>query len=60
MISKLVPPLNGLIGLVGATSCITYGVVGALLLVLISTYTKLGGSYLKSGKVVQYTHSSNW
>jgi hypothetical protein len=48
MILKLVPPLSGLTGLV--TSCTIDGVVGILLLVPISTYTKFGGSYLKSGK----------
>ncbi len=41
MILKLVPPLSGLTNLV--TSCTTNGVVGTLLLVPISTYTKLGG-----------------
>jgi uncharacterized membrane protein len=52
MISKLVPPLNGLIGLVMATCCTTYGVVRTLLLVPISINTKLGGSYLKLGKAI--------
>ncbi len=50
MISKLVPPLKGLIGLV--TSCTIDGVAEILLLVSISTYTKLGGSYLKLGKAI--------
>jgi hypothetical protein len=49
MISKHVPPLSGLIGLViGYT---TNGITGTMLLVPISTNTKLGVSYLKSGKV---------
>ncbi len=59
MISKLVPPLNGLIGLVMATSCTIDGVVGTLLLVLISAYMKLGGLYLKSSKVVWYVCNSS-
>ncbi len=50
MISKLVPPLSGLIGL--KIGCTIDGVIGILLLVPISTYTKLRGSYLKLGKVV--------
>jgi hypothetical protein len=50
MILKPVPPLSGLIGLViGYT---TNGIAGTLLLILISTNTKFGGSYLKSRKVV--------
>jgi hypothetical protein len=60
MMPKLVPPLNGLSGLVMATGCTTNGVVGTMLLVLISTNTKLGSSYLKSRKVVQYVCNSNW
>ncbi len=60
MISKPIPPLNGLNGLVMAIGCTTDGVAGILLLVPISTYTKLWGSYLKSRKVVWYTCSSNW
>ncbi len=59
-ISKHVPPLSGLIGLILATSCTTNVVVSILLLVLISTYTKLRGLYLKLGKVVWYTCSSSW
>jgi hypothetical protein len=51
MIYKHVPPLSGLIGLV--TSCIIDGVVRIMLLVLVSTYTKLKGLYLKSRKAVQ-------
>jgi len=51
MISKHVPPLSGLTGLI--TSCTTYGVVRTLLLVPISTYTKFKGSYLKSRKAIQ-------
>ncbi len=47
MISKLVPPFSGLTGLV--TSCTINGVAIILLLVPISTNTKLGGSYLKLG-----------
>lgn len=44
MISKHVPPLSGLSGLVVAISCIIDGVVASvLLLVSISIYTKLGG-----------------
>ncbi len=54
MISKLLPPLRGLIGLVMPTSCTIDGVARTLLLVLISRNTKLRGSYLKSRKVVQY------
>jgi hypothetical protein len=60
MISKHVPPLGGLTNLVVATCCTTNGVVGVQLLVLISTYMKLGGSYLKSWKVVRYAYNSNW
>jgi hypothetical protein len=45
MISKHVPHLSGLIGLI--IGCTTYGIVGTLLLVPISTYIKLEGSYLK-------------
>lgn len=46
MTSKLIPPLSGLTSLVVATSCTTNGVVvDVLLLVPISTNTKLGGSY---------------
>jgi len=48
MLSKHVPPLSGPIGLVMAIGCTTNGVVGILLLVPISTNTKLGGLYLKS------------
>jgi len=50
MISKHVPPLNGLIGLV--TSYTTNGITATLLLVPISTNTKLGGLYLKSNKTI--------
>ncbi len=50
MISKCIPPLSGLIGLVMTIGCMTNGDVGTLLLVPISTNTKLGGSYLKLGK----------
>jgi len=50
MISKLVPPLNGLTSLVVGYT--TDGVTRILLLVPISINTKLGGSYLKSRKVV--------
>jgi hypothetical protein len=53
MISKHLPPFNGLTGLVMATCCTIDDVVGILLLVPISTDTKLRGSYLKSRKVVQ-------
>jgi hypothetical protein len=60
MMPKLVPPLSGLSGLVMAIGCTTNGVVGTMLLVLISTNTKLGSSYLKSRKVVQYACSSSW
>ncbi len=60
MIYKLVPPPSGLISLVVATSCTTHGVVGVLLLVPISTYTKLSDLYWKSGKAIWYAHSSNW
>jgi hypothetical protein len=41
MISKLIPPLNGLIGLVMAIGYTINGVVGALPLVPISTNMKL-------------------
>jgi hypothetical protein len=50
MILKLVPPLSGLTGLV--TNCTIDSVVGTLLLVPISTHTKLGGSYLKLRKTI--------
>jgi hypothetical protein len=50
MISKPIPTINGLIGLI--TSYTTDGVAGTLLLVPISTYTKLGNLYLKSKKIV--------
>jgi hypothetical protein len=60
MISKFVPPLNGLIDLVMAIGYTTNGVDGTLLLVPISTNTKLGGSYLKLRKVVQYACNSSW
>jgi len=50
MISKHVPPFNGLTRLV--TYYTTYGVIGTLLLVPISIDTKLEGSYLKSGKMI--------
>jgi hypothetical protein len=53
MISKHVPPFNGLTSLVMATCCTADDVVGTLLLVPISIDTKLKGSYLKSRKVVQ-------
>jgi hypothetical protein len=59
MISKHVPPLNGLISLVMATNYTTYGVVGTLMLIPISTNMKLGGSYLKLGKPIWYACSSN-
>jgi hypothetical protein len=60
MISKHVPPLNGLTNLIVATCYTINGVDGALLLVLISTYTKLRGLYLKSRKIIQYACSSSW
>ncbi len=50
MISKLVPPLSGLIGLV--TGYTTDDVTKILLLIPISINIKLKGSYLKSRKVV--------
>ncbi len=51
MMSKPIPLLSGLTSLVVAIGCIIDNVVvGALLLVSISTYTKLGGSYLNQGK----------
>ncbi len=56
MIFKPAPPFSGLINLVMVISCTTYGVFGVLLLVPISTYTKLGGLYLKSSKTIQYYH----
>ncbi len=59
MISKHVPPLMGLIGLV-ITTCCSLGLgpkvndvaLVVLVLVLISIDTKEGGSYLKSRKAV--------
>jgi len=53
MIFNLVPPLNGLIGLVMATSTID-GIARTLLLVPIFKNTKLRGSYFKLGEVLQY------
>jgi hypothetical protein len=50
MISKLVTPLNGLIGLIRGSTI--DGIAGTLLLVPISTNTKLSGLYLKLGKIV--------
>jgi hypothetical protein len=50
MISKLVTPLSGLIGLIRGST--VDGVAGTLLLVPISTNTKLNGLYLKLGKIV--------
>jgi hypothetical protein len=47
MISKLVPPLSKLTGLVMATSFTINDVASVLLFVPISKDTKLGGSYLK-------------
>jgi hypothetical protein len=58
MISKLVPPPSGLISLI--ISYTTYGVARTLLLVPISINTKLGGSYLKSGKTIWQACSSSW
>jgi hypothetical protein len=52
MISKHVPPLSGLTSLITTTGCSTVGVDNVLLLILISTYKKLRGSYLKSRKAV--------
>jgi hypothetical protein len=52
MISKHVPPLSGLIGLVMAIGCTANAIVGTLLLVPISTNTKLSGLFLKLGKVI--------
>jgi hypothetical protein len=53
MISKLVPPLNGLNILVIIIGCTTNGdVFATMLLVLISTNTKFNGLYLKSKKMV--------
>ncbi len=52
MISKLVPPLNGLTSLVAVAGYTIDGVTRILLLVPISIDTKLGGSYLKSRKVI--------
>ncbi len=60
MISKHVPPLSGLIGLVVATCCTTNGVASALVLVPISINTKLGGLNLKLREVVRCTCSSSW
>jgi hypothetical protein len=58
MISKLIPPSSGLTGLV--IGCTIDGVVGTLLLVPISTYTKLGGLYLKLGKTVWWVYNLSW
>jgi len=52
MIFKPIPFLSGLIGLVVATNTTNGVVVSALILVPISTYTKLGGSYFKLGKAI--------
>jgi hypothetical protein len=52
MISKLIPPFNGLIGLVMAIGCTIDGFARTLQLAPISINTKLGSLYLKSGKVV--------
>jgi len=52
MISKHVPPLSGLTSLITTTCCTTVGVASVVLLVLISTYMKLGGLYLKSRKAI--------
>jgi hypothetical protein len=57
MISKHVPPLMGLISLVITSCSLGLGpkvndALVVLVLVLISTYTKEVGSYLKSRKVV--------
>ncbi len=52
MIFKHVPPFSGLTDLLITIGYTTNGVAGTLLLVLISTYTKLGGSYLKSRKAI--------
>jgi len=52
VILKPIPPLSGLTSLVMATSYTIDGVVGTLLLVLISKYTKLNGLYLKLGKTI--------
>jgi hypothetical protein len=43
-----------------ATSCATNGVAGTLLLVPISTNTRLGVLYLKLRKMVQYACNSSW
>jgi len=59
MISKLVPPLNGLTSLVMVISCTIDGVIRTLLLVLISIDTKLRSSYLKLGEAVWYACSSS-
>ncbi len=58
MISKHVLPLNGLTNLV--VGCTIDGVTNVLLLVPISTYMKLSGSYLKSRKAIWYICNSNW
>jgi hypothetical protein len=50
MISKVIPPLSGLIGLI--INYTTNGIAKTLLLVPMSTNTKLGGLYLKSWKTV--------
>jgi hypothetical protein len=60
MTFKHVPPLSVLIGLIMVTSCTIDGVVGAPLLVPISTNMKLSDSYLKSKKAIRYAYSSNW
>jgi len=60
MLSKLVPPFSGLIGLVMTTCCTIDGVVGTILLVPISANMKLGGSYLKLTKTIRYACNSGW
>jgi hypothetical protein len=60
MISKSIPPLSGIICLVMAISYIINVVDRTLLLVPISIDMKLGGLYLKLGKMIWYACSSNW
>jgi hypothetical protein len=61
MLFKHVPPLSGLTsGLTSLlTSCTKNGIAGTLLLILISIDKKLGGLYLKLGKIVWYACSSS-
>jgi hypothetical protein len=60
MISKPIPPLDGLSGLVMAIGGTTNGIVRTLLSVPISTNMKLGGLYLKLRKAIWHACGSSW